>query len=65
MNGRSLHRGPNPCRTQGWSEWKIEIPAGTLRAGTNEVAVRNLEDSDSANAAWFMVAQAKLLFAEK
>ncbi len=65
VNGRSLHRGPNPCRTQGWSEWKIEIPAGTLRAGTNEVAVRNLEDSDSANAAWFMVAQAKLLFAEK
>jgi len=62
LNGRSLYKGPNKCRKQGWTEWRIEAPQGVLKNGQNTLMIRNLEDTDSVNAAWFMVSQAKVMW---
>ena len=65
LNGRSLHKGPNQCRKRAWSEWRLDLPPGLLKSGPNTLAIRNLEDSSSTNAAWFMLAEAKLLWRQE
>lgn len=62
LNGHRLYRGPNKCRSHGWSEWPVNVPPGWLKQGANRLTIANLEDSDSTNAAWFMLAEAKLLW---
>jgi hypothetical protein len=65
LNGKSLYKGPNRCQKQGWTDWRLDLPAGALKAGQNTLSIRNLEDSDSTNSRWFMLSEAKLLWSQK
>ncbi|MEA3401424.1 MAG: beta-N-acetylglucosaminidase domain-containing protein [Armatimonadota bacterium] len=62
LNDQVLHSGPNEFDKLGWYEWKIPLPSGILNAGANTLIIRNLEQSDSTNSDWVMLAEARLLF---
>jgi hypothetical protein len=59
VNGEQIYEGPSPYRNwdgvgrgenADWTEIAFTIPAGILRAGANELAVRNLSPAASFNA---------------
>jgi len=60
INGKQVYAGANRCRSSGWSEWELDLPDGLLQRGENTLLIRNLEDSDSTDAAWFMLSEARL-----
>lgn len=56
LNGRTLLEGENPFSSSAWQVHKMAIPAGTLRKGTNELVIANLEAEGVAGMPpWFMV----------
>lgn len=61
LNGKTLFEGANTFKADGWKTEKLAIPAGTAKAGDNEVVIANLEaKGEIGMPPWFMVASCGL-----
>lgn len=57
LNDKVLFEGPNTFPSDGWQTQRIPVPDGVLKAGTNELVIRNREPAGEAGQPpWFMVA---------
>lgn len=65
LNGNPIFEGPNGFVKHGWSKREFKIPAGLLRKGGNELEIRNLTNSDSRVAHWFMLSYAEITWGDK
>jgi hypothetical protein len=60
LNGNLIFEGPNGFVKHGWSKREFKIPSGTLRKGSNELEIKNLANTDSRTAHWFMLSEASI-----
>ena len=57
INGQTVFEGPNKCAERNWSSQEIPLPAGTLKAGDNEIRLATTQPSQAADQGWFMLAE--------
>lgn len=62
VNGRKIFEGPNGFVKRGWSRRTFKIPPGTLKKGENIIEIRNLANSDTLYADWFMLSELLIKF---
>ena len=58
LNGQEIFSGKDRSKSAAyhWGEETYEIPSGALRAGTNELLISNIEDSDHDHSEpWYMI----------
>ncbi len=65
LNGKTVFRGPNPFRENGWSRRAFRVPAGALRQGENDLRIINLEPKGRSDSKWFMLAECRFRFGKK
>ncbi|MDO8588813.1 MAG: beta-N-acetylglucosaminidase domain-containing protein [Armatimonadota bacterium] len=62
LNNTPLVDGETPFSSVDFEQKVFDIPASTLKSGTNLLVIRNLEDTgDLGNLPWFMVAEAEIV----
>ncbi len=61
INGAPVHEGPSGFPSDAWAERRYPIPEGALKAGSNVLTVRNVEERGVVGMPpWFMVARAAI-----
>ena len=60
LNGQEIYNGQDKARGAVWIDQLYAIPAGLLKAGENELQIKNLNDSNSMGDMWYMFNSAEI-----